>query len=259
LFFQTAYTWSKEIDNVSGSQSTDELNFTRNGQGGANILNDQSNPSQNRAVGDFDRPHRVIVSYTWDIPVPKSGLWGSKLIQGWAVSGIVTYQSGLPFSTTDGSSGGAFGTAVGTGMLICNPTQNTALPTCTPGSPTTVQQVTTLPGSIEQRLNNFINPNMVSPSGTVPNGTRGATGFGNIPRNAFRGPVQQDWDFSVSKTFRFAERNEFQFRTDFFNLFNHPVFNFPASVNVGSPATLGLITTTVLPSRLIQFGLKFSF
>ena len=267
LFFQAAYTWSKEIDNVSGSQSTDELNATRVGaQGGANILNDQSNPAQNRAIGDFDRPHRVIVSYTWDIPGPKSGMWATKIIRGWAVSGIVTYQSGLPFSTTDGSSGGAFGTNVGTGMLICNATQIPSLPTCTPGTPTTLQQVTAIPGSIEQRLNNFINPNMVSPSGPVPNfalfanGKKdSATGFGNIPRNAFRGPFQQDWDFSVSKTFRFAERNEFQFRTDFFNLFNHPVFNFPASVNVGSPATLGQITTTVLPARLIQFGLKYSF
>jgi hypothetical protein len=266
LFFQAAYTWSKEIDNVSGSQSTDELNSTRNGQGGANILNDQSNPSQNRAVGDFDRPHRLIVSYTWDIPAPRSGMWGTKLIQGWAVSGIVTYQSGLPFSTSDGSSGGAFGTASGTGMLICNSVQITSLPTCTPGTPTTLQQVTQIPGSIESNLNHFINPNMVSQSVSVPNSAiflngakDSATGFGNIPRNAFRGPFQQDWDFSASKTFRFAERNEFQFRADFFNLFNHPIFNFPASVNVGSPATFGQINTTVLPARLIQFGLKYSF
>jgi hypothetical protein len=134
LFFQAAYTLSKEIDNVSGSQSTDELNATRNGQGGANILNDQSNPAQNRSVGDFDRRHRFIVSYAWDIPAPKSGMWG-KLLQGWTISGITTYQSGLPFSTSDGGSGTAFGANVGTGMLICNSVQITSLPTCTPGTP----------------------------------------------------------------------------------------------------------------------------
>ena len=268
LFFQAAYTYSKEIDNVSGSQSTDELNATRNGQGGANILNDQSNPSQNRAVGDFDRRHRFVASYTWEIPSPSGGAWENRLIRGWSVSGIVTYQSGLPFSTSDGSSGGAFGTNVGTGMLICRPMsqQITSLPTCTPGTPTTLQQLTAVPGSLESRLNNFINPNFVSPSTLVPNfalfangKNDGATGFGNIPRNAFRGPYQQNWDFLVSKNFRLTERNQILFRTDFFNLFNHPVFNFPANVNVGSPATFGQVLTTVLPARLIQFGLKYSF
>jgi hypothetical protein len=121
-----------------------------------------------------------------------------------------------------------------------------------------------MPSSVESKLNNFINPNMVSKSQSVPNGMN-VTGFGNIPRNAFRGPAQQDWDFSVAKTFRFAERHQFQFRTDFFNLFNHPVFNLPSVVDVGAArsltngTTFGQINTTVLPARLIQFGLKYSF
>jgi Carboxypeptidase regulatory-like domain/TonB dependent receptor len=266
LFFQAAYTFSKVIDNVSGAQSTDELNATRNGQGGANILNDQSNPAQNRAIGDFDRPHRFIVSYAWDIPAPKSGIWGTQIFRGWTLSGIVTYQSGLPFSPTDGSSGRAFGTSVGTGMLICNAKQDTSLPTCTPGTPTTVQQVSTINGSIQNNLNHFLNPNFVSPSQNVPNaaGLAGsATGFGNIPRNAFRGPFQQNWDFSVAKTFSFLERHQFRFRADFFNLFNHPVFRLPSlntnAVDVGTPDTFGQITETALPARLIQFGLRYSF
>ncbi len=266
LFFQAAYTWSKVIDNVSGSQSTDELNNTRNGQGGGKILNDQSNPAQNRAVGDFDRPHRFIVSYVWDIPAPKSGIWRSQAFQGWSISGIVTYQNGLPFSLNDSSSGGAFGTFgtldnFGTGLLVCRPTaeQITTLPTCTPGTPTTVQQITARNGSIQSNLNNFINPNFVSASAPVANGSSGATGYGNVPRNAFRGPFQQNWDFSVAKTFRFAERHQFQFRADFFNLFNHPVFNFPVSVDVANAGTFGQINTTVLPARIIQFGLRYAF
>lgn len=260
LFFQAAYTWSKVIDNVSGSLSTDELNATRSGQGGGNILNDQSNPAQNRAVSDFDRRHRFIVSYSWDIPAPKSGIWGTQVFQGWTISGVVTYQNGLPFSTADGSSGGAFGTAVGTGVLVCNAKQDTSLPTCTPGTPTTVQQVAVINGSIQNNLNHFINPNFVSQAGNVPNGAGAATGFGNIPRNAFRGPFQQDWDFSVAKTFRFAERHQFKFRADFFNLFNHPVFRFPSTVDVSnSTGTFGQITETALPARLIQFGLKYNF
>jgi hypothetical protein len=50
LYFQAAYTLSKTIDNVSGSQSTDELNATRNGQGGANILNNQADAQANKAA-----------------------------------------------------------------------------------------------------------------------------------------------------------------------------------------------------------------
>src|SRR4030095_13111015 len=57
LYFQGAYTWSPTVDNISGSFSTDEFNATRAGQNGGNLYNDQSNPRQNKARGDFDRPH----------------------------------------------------------------------------------------------------------------------------------------------------------------------------------------------------------
>jgi hypothetical protein len=256
LFFQGAYTFSKEIDNVSGAQSTDELNATRNGQLGANFF---QNDPRNRARGDFDRPHRLVVSYAWDLPVPKSGIWGSQAFQGWTISGIVTYQNGLPFSVLDSNSGRVFGNVGGgTGVLVCAPTkeQIPTLPMCVPGTPTTVQQAL-LSGSVQSRLGNYINPNFLSAAPNVPNGT--STGYGNIPRNAFRGPFQQNWDFSVAKAFRITERQQFEFRSDFFNLWNHPVFDFPATVNISSRGTLGQIRRTVLPARLIQFGLRFNF
>ncbi len=262
LYFQAAYTYSRVIDNVSGSQSTDELNASRTGQLGAQILNDQTNPRQNRARGDFDRPHRLIVSYSWDIPVSKSGIWGSQAFQGWTVSGIVTLQNGLPFSITDSSSGGAFGNVrLGTGILVCRAVQNALFgPTCTPGTPTTVQQIAITNGPLQNNLAHFLNPNFVSPALTAPNSAgAGITLFGNVPRNAFRGPFQQNWDFSIAKTFRFAERHQIQFRTDFFNIFNHPIFNIPSAVNVASPSTFGAITATPLQARLIQFGLSYKF
>jgi hypothetical protein len=261
LFFQGAYTYSHTIDNVSGSQSTDELNATRSGQGGANLLNFQNNPHQNRSRGDFDRPHRLIASYAWDLPVPKQGIWGSQAFQGWTLSGIVTYQNGLPFSLSDSTSGGAFGSVrVGTGMLICPAAvANASLPACTAGSATTLRQLQTS-GPIQNRIGNYLNPNMVSTALQVPNSSDASvTGFGNIPRNAFRGPFQSDWDFSVAKNFHITERHQIQFRSDFFNLFNHPVFSSPSSVNVASPSTFAQITTTAIPPRLIQFGLRYSF
>ena len=262
LFFQTGYTYAKVIDNVSGSQSTDELNATRAGQGGANILNFQRDQRQNRALGDFDRRHRLIVSYSYELPLPKSGIWGSPLFQGWEVSGIVTFQNGLPFSSFNSASGGAFGaTGIGTGLAVCRPTaqQISTLPTCTPGQITTVKQAD-LPGRVQDKINNYINPNFFSTAATVPNGAAGATGYGDIPRNAFRGPFQQNWDFSVGKRFRLTEKHAVRFRAEFFNLWNHPIFSTtPAAVSIDLPGTFGLITDTAIPARLIQFGLRYEF
>lgn len=244
LFFQGAYTYSKVIDNVSGSLSTDELNSTRNGQNGANIYNAQDDPRQNRARGDFDRPHRFVASYSWDLPVPKKGILGSQAFQGWTISGITTLQNGLPFSLSDSTSGGAFGSVrQGTGVLVG-----------------TIQQIATINGRVQDNLAHFVNPAFVTTAAVVPNSAgAGITGFGNIPRNSFRGPFQQNWDFSVAKSFHIYERHKFQFRTDFFNIFNHPVFASPAFVDVASPATFGQITETRLPARLIQFGLRYDF
>jgi hypothetical protein len=102
-----------------------------------------------------------------------------------------------------------------------------------------------------------LNPACFRTASLVPNGAAGATGFGDVPRNAFRGPFQQNWDFSLLKNFHIKESHELRFRMDVFNLWNHPVFGFPSIVNIGTPATFGQITTTVVPARLIQFGLNY--
>ena len=250
LYFQAAYTVSRNMDNVSGSQSTDELNATKAGQAGANLINFQNNPQANYARSDFDRPHRLVVSWNWELPVGRGHrfLGGASpalnhLVGGWAISGIATYQSGLPFSTFDSTSGGAFGaTAIGTGNFTCG----------------SISQAYTQ-GSTTARITNYLNPACFTTSTTVPNGTAGATGYGDVPRNAFRGPFQQNWDISIIKRFDFWERHRLTFRTDFFNAWNHPVFDQPSSVNVASPATFGQITRTIIPARLIQFGLKYDF
>ena len=243
LYFQAAYTYSRTIDNVSGSLSTDELNITRNGQGGANILNSQKDPFQNKARGDFDRPHRFVVSYSYDLPVPNGSFWDNQFFKGWSISGIVTYQSGLPFSITDSTSGGAFGQTNGGTASFSGACGDIAS--------------TYTRGSLSDRLTHYLNPACFRTASLVPNGAAGATGFGNVPRNSFRGPYQQNWDFSVLKNIRIKEDHELRFRMDIFNLWNHPVFGFPSTVNIGTPATFGQITTTVVPARLIQFGLNY--
>jgi hypothetical protein len=224
--------------------STDELNATRAGQAGANILNNF--PDGNRAIGDFDRPHRFVVTYSYDLPVPNRSLFNNQVFRGWSISGIVTYQSGLPFSVLDSTSGGAFGnTGGGTASLS--------------GQCTSIDQFYTT-GPIGSRLNAYLNVNCFRTASSVPNSAgAGATGYGTAPRNAFRGPLQQNWDFSVTKKFTFLEDHSFQFRTEFFNLWNHPVFRFPSAVNIGTPSTLGQITETAVPARLIQFSLRYGW
>jgi len=117
-------------------------------------------------------------------------------------------------------------------------------------------------GSIENRLNNWVNPNFFSNPGPANAfSVSVSTAWGtNGQRNIYRGPFQQDWDFALLKKFHIAERHQILFRPDFFNIFNHPVFNIP-TIGTGTdlnnvPADVGKITTTVLPARNIQFGLK---
>jgi hypothetical protein len=255
LYFQSAYTWSKEIDNVSGSQSTDELNATQAGQLGANLVNfGNLNPALNRSVGDFDRRHRVVLSYVYDLPIPKNGIWGTQAFQGWSISGINTYQSGLPFSVTDAFGGRAFGGGTSTGILTC-PSIDSAY----------------TPGSVQSQIASglgYLNPACFAPAPVVASGPAGftnpatattPTGYGTIPRNAFRGPFQQNWDLALAKHFRMYERHSLDFRVDAFNVLNHPSFRQPSFVGITAPSTFGQITSTVNPPRLMQLNVQYSF
>jgi hypothetical protein len=243
LYFHAAYTFSKNIDNVSGAQSFDELLISRSGQGGANILNSQDDPRQNRAVSDFDRPHRFVVSYVYDLPVPGHSFFDHEVFQGWSVGGIITYQSGLPFSVTDSTSGGAYGnTGGGTATFICARAEDAYTQ-----------------GSVSDGLEHYLNPACFTRAANVPFAAgAGATGYGNAPRNAWRGPFQQNWDFVVNKQVQISEKHRLQLRMELFNLFNHPIFRFPSVVNIGTPGTFTRITETSIPARLIQFGVRYS-
>ena len=103
------------------------------------------------------------------------------------------------------------------------------------------------------------------------------TFFGNLGRNTFRGPYQQNWDFSLLKNFRLTERFGLRFATDFFNIWNHANFANPAINDVetivpctpGAPgcgangfttsSPFGRIFSTVGTPRLIQFSLRLAF
>ena len=251
-YFQAAYTFSKSTDATSTGNTAFNTAF-----------NDESTLDGSRGLSDFDRTHRLAVSYRYDLPFFKSaeGLT-HKLLAGWAVSGITIFQSGSPFSVIDSGAGSAFlglGSAPGvlTGSLASGATLSSALSS----------------GSIGTRIDGYLNPSAFTPAlllypaqcdpnqpnpAVFPNSNFCTTDFGNLGRNTFRGPGQQNWDFSLIKNFKLTERQELRFTTDFFNIWNHANFANPAFTDVEG-GNFGKITSTVGTPRLIQFSLRYAF
>jgi len=232
FYFQAGYTWSKALD----ATSTGNTAFNT-------AINDQTNLRDSYGPSDFDRTHRLVVSYNWDLPFmsKKTGLMGA-LLGRWALSGITTFQSGAPFTVIDAGGGSAF--------ALSSP--NTATATLNPGF--TISSAQTH-GSVQSRVNQWFDPAAISPAPTI--GVDGATGYGNLSRNTFRGPFQQNWDVSLGKNFRITEATNFKFTTDFFNIWNHPIFGNPSGIFEASG--FGQITATKGTPRLIQFSGRFSF
>jgi Carboxypeptidase regulatory-like domain len=233
FYFQAAYTYSKTIDEVSN----DTTAFNT-------VIDDQTNLRFTRGPSDFDRTHRFSLSYVYALPF-FNGAEGLKhtLLAGWSVDGIVTVQSGRPFSVVDSAGGSAF-TPIG-------PDQSTA--SFAPGM-TAASAITS--GSATSRLGQYLNPAAFLPAPVV--GPDGSTGYGNTGRNIFRGPYEQNWDFSLGKNFAVTEKQKIIFRSEFFNLFNHPNFANPSFVDVSGP-NFGAITSTVGNPRIIQLVLRYEF
>jgi hypothetical protein len=232
LHFQAAYTFSKAIDETSTGNTS--LN---------SAVNDQTTLQDSRGLADFDRTHRLIFNYTYELPffARSKGLVHA-VLGGWFISGITTFQSGAPFTVLDSAAGSAFG-LLGTG---------------TPTTPVLNLGVDPLThGGVESRLNGYVNINAFAPAPAI--GADGSTGFGNLGRNTFRGPFQQNWDFSAGKSFAVTERQALRITADFFNLFNHPNFANPAFLDIESPSNFGQITSTVGTPRLVQFSAKYLF
>ena len=234
LHFQGAYTFSKSIDPVvtSGASS---YQFP---------VNDQTSLAPSMALSDFDRTHRLVLSYLYEIPLFSSAHgWQSAVLGHWSVGGVTVLQSGLPFRVTDSVGGSAYGTAI----------PDTATPSLAPGY-TLSSALTT--GSIEQRLTEYVNPAAFIPAPVV--GIDGSTGFGTLGRNVFRGPFQQNWDMSLAKSWSISEAQSLKFSADFFNAWNHPVFDKPSITDIENPS-FGQITNTVGNPRLVQFSLHYAF
>jgi hypothetical protein len=241
LYLQSAYTYSRSIDD----DSTVSVAFVT-------FFNDQNNPRGSRGLSDFDHRHRSITSFVYELPFYKNtgGIKG-RALGGWQTSGVLTVQSGAPFSVLDSSGGTAY--ALDSGSPI---TPNFA-------SGRNCRNAVT-PGSDESRLSHFVDPNafIPNPAAFIPApaiGPDGSTGYGDVPRNCFIGPHQANMDLSVGKTFSVGEQQRVLFRAEFLNVANHPSFANPSATDVENPSSLAKINSTVGNPRLIQFSLKYSF
>jgi hypothetical protein len=232
FYFQAGYTWAKALD----ATSTGNTAFNT-------AINDQTNLRDSYGPSDFDRTHRFVVSYNWDLPFMRkaSGVTGA-LLSRWALSGITTFQSGTPVTIIDAGGGTAF--------ALSSP--NTATATLNPGF---TNSTALTHGSTQSRVDLWFNPAAISGAPVI--GVDGTTGYGNIGRNTFRGPFQQNWDVSLGKNFRVTEGTNFKFTADFFNMWNHPIFASPNGI-FNSPL-FGRITGTKGTPRLIQLSGRFSF
>ncbi|MGH9839245.1 MAG: carboxypeptidase regulatory-like domain-containing protein [Blastocatellia bacterium] len=238
LQFLASYTFSKSLDNNSGPVTSEY---------GA-PSGDQFNLRQARGPSDFDRTHRVVVSFTYAIPRFGFGwndtAFGKVLFDGWEIAGIALAQSGVPFTIADSTSGTLFGVA-GRASFAPGATAATA----------------TKSGSAQSRLNQYFDPAAFIRVPAQPVSTAfpsGGTLFGDTGRNILRGPRQRNFDFSAIKRFALTERLKTEFRADFFNLFNFVNFDVPGS-DVAAPGTFGVISRTTGNPRIIQFAAKVIF
>ena len=247
-YFQAAYTFSRSTDATSSGNTAFNTAF-----------NDESTLKASRGLSDFDRRHRFVVSYRYDLPFIKNeGGAKGMLLQGWALSGITIFQSGTPFSVTDSGAGSAF--------LVLGFTPLTLGGQLAPGA-TIASGLTS--GDIHKRLDGYLNPSAFTlapqlyPTQCLTDSNFCTTDFGNLGRNIFRGPSQQNWDFSLIKNFKISEHQSLRFTTDFFNIWNHANFGNPTVTDVetigATNSPFGKITSTVGTPRLIQFSLRYAF
>ena len=240
----SSYTYSKSIDeNSLNSQGT--------------ILQNSLDLANNRGLSDFDARHRFVISGFYELP-----FHGNRLVSGWEVGTIVQAQTGNPLNVTTGISNftGTTALTAGGGLrpdllahvgITGNPAQwFTDAVVCAESAQT---------GITQPLCSATPNAAFGLPVGTTPAGDH----FGNLGRNVFTGPSFVNTDLSLVKNTKLTERLNLQFRTEAFDVLNHPNFGNP-NLNPQS-SSFGRITSTRFPTgdfgsaRQLQISLKLQF
>jgi hypothetical protein len=242
--FLGSYTWSKILDETSGSGGSSVFELWL-------LTNNQNNPRQAYGLTDFDRDQRVVVNFTWTAPkFQQAPMLARHVLSDWEISGISVIQSGSPITVLDSNAGLIYGN-------FENRAQSTG------ADPSTH-------GSLRSRaVNGYLDQNAFTVAPEAPNGSGPQdTDFGNSGVGIVRGPGQHNIDMAVERIFPVTQSKSFRFRAEFFNLTNTPQFSNPnnsldMTVGPNGPVNLnpsfGIITSTAANPRIIQFAMKFQY
>ena len=222
LQFQAAYTWSKSIDNASSFEN--ELN--------------PLNYALSRSLSYFDAPQRLVVSFYYEFPKTSMHGVGGALLNGWNMSGILTFQTGFPVPITSSDD---YELEYSSFFQY-------------PGEPNILMPLQRLnprgPGNYAFNPAGFQQP-------TDSNGNPIYGVFGDSSRTVCCGPGINNLDISFLKDAKIGEKSTVEFRSEFFNIANHAQFS-QVDGNISDGATFGKALSARDP-RLIQFALKFLF
>jgi len=188
-------------------------------------------PSRSRSLSLFDAPQRIVFSGNWQLPGPQPANWSRYLLAGWGLSGIFTAQSGFPIRITSTSD-----------RELMNSIDYESA-----GEPNQVAPLRRL--NPQRSSNYYFDPAsfVEAPLGQI----------GNAPRAVCCGPGLMNVDMAIHRTIALHEATRLEFRTEFFNVFNHTQF-FNPDGNISDGASFGQVSRAQDP-RLIQFAVKISF
>jgi hypothetical protein len=251
LMAQFNYTWSRCMDTVSNGGF---LQFSA----GAILSPLPGNLARDYGPCDYDIRHNLNAQYVYQLPLKVRNRTLGYALNDWQVSGTVFWHSGVPFSVLS-TPYSAFGNGIvnGSGPQFAS---------VVPGVP--LYEHNPIPGVTQAGTVQWLNPDaFVS---TVDPSTGACAGgdspkncqFGNLGRNALRGPNFAWSDFYLTKSFPMTEQLKLRFDVQFFNVFNHPNFALPNMVLAGIPGNpstqtgFGALTsTTSPPTGLLGVGL----
>jgi hypothetical protein len=252
LQLTAAYTWAHGLDNASGFENAG-FGGGGFGQYGASRSINPYNHEANYGSSIYDATHRFVASYIYNIPSIRhfdSFHWApSRLVEGWRMTGITTFQSGFPLDVVDSQflslscwAYTYYGCADSPNVVSSPQYAN----------PRTSSFVNSTRGGTKTRYDYWFNPNTFAVEGV---GT-----FGNAGRNMLRGPGLNNFDFSFMKDTNITSdgSKRLELRFEFYNLFNHTQFSTAGvSTNIAS-SNFGRITAAY-PSRIVQLAAKLYF
>jgi hypothetical protein len=262
-----AYTWSKFIDNASEVFGVADSNLPQQ----ASFPSIFGGQPLERAVSFFDRTHRASITYVYAIPFMRSqrGFLG-RLLGGYEVSGVTTFESGVPLTVVNGVDADSIG-----GNLDrpdYNPAGQRNVRAVPALATATVNPCTVAVGAVY-----YTNPDAgnacINPANAQYIGILAGTGRrGSLGRNTLRTRGTNNWNVNLLKRIRLSETTRLELRAEFYNIFNHPQYG-QGSVSPFSPGSTGVAANVFTSAagqflqpqfadgggRVIRYQLKFSF